>query len=80
MNHDDVAQKIANGISNAEMLPTLHANSVREIAAALRRAANEAAWDGFCTCMCQVKEHEAEDYLENRIASKYGPRPEGGTR
>ena len=78
MNYDDVAQKIADGISDAEMLPTLHANSVREIAAALRRAANEAAWRG----------HDiASQYgiMSNRpaseiVASEYGPRPEGGTR
>ncbi len=69
MNYDKIATNIlefrgADDLTNG----SLH----KAIAAALRRAANEAAWGAY-------------DMLGNGVGpdewyKKYGPRPEGGTR
>lgn len=80
MNYDEVAAKIASQIKSYGESQIEH-----NIAAALRRAANEAAWRVWEECEKTVIELVEErggscdvnpgDYMQD-----YGPRPEGGTR
>lgn len=80
MNHEEVAKKVASDHFAREQRGEcpIAGKLISDIAAALRRAANEAAWRG----------HDiASQYgiMSNRpaseiVASEYGPRPEGGTR
>ena len=74
MNHEEVAKKVASDHFAREQRGEcpIAGKLISDIAAALRRAANEAAWGAY-------------DMLGNGVGpdewyKKYGPRPEGGTR
>jgi hypothetical protein len=83
VNYDETAKKILSDWDNYcfKLLDgDTPAFDIQEaIAAALRRAANEAAYRGF-DIGAQLEQGESWDDCDAEMASEYGPRPEGGTR
>lgn len=81
MNYAILAESAARDIARTNPEVSI-SEATSTIAAALRRTANEAAWDGYN----KGRKHQRTRSigLERQIAiemyATYGPRPEGGTR
>lgn len=78
MNYDEVAAKIASQIKSYGESQIEH-----NIAAALRRAANEAAWNGYGLGIERCDEYEQGAFdkcmtARDKMIAKYGPQPTQG--
>jgi hypothetical protein len=81
MNYDEVAERVVDDfIASGSM--HIKDGFVPLIRDALRRAANEAAWDGYGQGQDGAYEESPRKAtsIVDAMVSKYGPPPEGGTR
>jgi hypothetical protein len=78
MNYKKVANSIAHAFATDDVGSFDLAGSIEQ---ALRRAANEAAWDGLYTAWLDDLDGVGfPKFYEDAIEAKYGPRPKGEPR